>query len=944
MGVPGLLKLLQSLYFEYDSGLHNNKKIIEKLKNEEDIDVYIDYNSLLYLFKNSKELFIDSQGSKYIIDTIFYEKMRTILEIFYGNLKEKSYKSYIFIDGVPSYNKILNQKKNKIFEKLVSVIEEPLNTDPVNYNLPTIDNIKNDNINLIQYLQKNDFHNFFEFLKTIKPGTYIFEYIQILIKNIFEEFYNLKYFSSSSENDEAEIKLLRFMKFNNLKNNIKVVLSPDADLIYQLIILHIKYKVNNIYLCMIKQDTDKETKNKGPTYITYISIDILSQQIINDISYIYKNITCNYKMYKILKLNEDENVTLTNITTADIITITKNSINNKYELKIGNTTYYIEKIFNNKLFYNGKEIDMKDYDIDDNKITNDNSLMSDFYGTIKFSEDNKGQAEFKNNNFKKINSNNILFYIMYYNDGIIYNNNNIDEKLYDKEILNNMLLDIIFLFTFYGNDFTLTIPTMIINKQSFISILIIYIRSFIEFNKDKNDKNDIIYLTKYDINNFFTKDDNDNLKTEETINLNTEYFNFFKLIINYLAKYEDLYINCLIPDIINNSHNINLNYYNTNKIFYKYKIVNTSYFISNKSDNRKTYELSTNEPYKINDFIKFYEEYYNFFITRHNTKLEYIKDINFIFNKIKNIENNQYIEKSSEEILKYYNNYSDNNNINCYIKLLQWIYNSYYEYKVGNYVHNDLRTPFFNQLYNILGNIETTIKYKTENHYEMSKIEQFMNQSLLVKENNEIINNNESSYFTNKITNNIPFYNNINVIIKKIYNKYDYFNKKTIKDILIEIRNSVKKDVFNKKYELNLNNTFIKDILYCVNRYSKECYLMIPPSSQNPQKPINQLNIQSLSQLQPQQQKNQSQYPQQQNQPFNLQTQQNQQIQNQQKKNQSQNIQQKQQQQYQQQPQQEQYQYQQPQQQPQNQQQNLLQSQQYYPQQQPQNQQQNKKK
>jgi hypothetical protein len=55
------LKLLHSLYFEYDSGLHNNKKIIEKLKNEEDIDVYIDYNSLLYFFskKDIHKIIID---------------------------------------------------------------------------------------------------------------------------------------------------------------------------------------------------------------------------------------------------------------------------------------------------------------------------------------------------------------------------------------------------------------------------------------------------------------------------------------------------------------------------------------------------------------------------------------------------------------------------------------------------------------------------------------------------------------------------------------------------------------------------------------------------------------------------------------------------------------------------------------------------------------------
>ena len=839
MGVPGLLKLLQSLYFEYDSGLHNNKKIIEKLKDGKDIDVYIDYNSLLYFFEKDDNII--NEISKEINDDNFIKKMKKILDNFYINLKINTYKSYIFMDGVPSYNKILNQKKNKIFENIVSIVEKPLKefndtnlkTDyHVSDVYPNINNIINNGVinkyknTLIKYLQKNDFNNFFEFIKTIKPGTYIFEQIQILIKNIFEKDYNLKYFSSTSENDEGEIKLLRFMKFNNLKDNIKVVLSPDADLIYQLIILKIKHKVNNIYLCMIKQDIDKETNTKGPIYVNYVSVDILVQQIINNISYIYKNITCNYKMYKILKLNEGEEVTLTNlIDNTKIITITKNTINNKYELKIDNKTYYIDKIFNNKLFYDKKEIDMNEYEIDKNDITNDNSLMSDFSGTIEFTE--KGYPDNKKNKFKKINSDNILFYIMYYNDNVIYNNDIIDDKIYDEEIFNNMLLDIIFLFTFYGNDFTLTIPTMIISKQSFLSILIIYVRSFIEFNKDKN-KNDIIYLTKDDKNNFFTTIDN-SIK-EETINLDTEYFKFFKIIIKYLAKYEDLYINCLIPDILNTSSNINLKFYNTNKIFYNY-IYNIQIFISNKSDNRTKYNLLYDKKYKIIDFINFYKEYYNFFIKCHNSEIKFENYNNSGFNKLKDNIRYNYREESNNSIINYYIEYSNNNqNFNRYIKLLQWIYNSYYEYNIGFYKHDEQQTPFFNQLYNILNDNTkiTKIKYENINHYEMSKIEQFMNQSLLIKENNEIIKNYESVYFTNYTgATNITLKDTIKDTINNIIKKYYYFDIAMIKEILINVKKSVKKDDFNNKYEINLNNTLIKPYLYCVNKFNKECYLQM---------------------------------------------------------------------------------------------------------------------
>ena len=101
--------------------------------------------------------------------------MSTILNLFYDNLKKDKYNSYIFMDGVPSYNKILNQKKNKIFENIVSIVDKPLkefndsNYSKTDYNAsnvhPNIENIKKDGIintynnTLVEYLQKNDFIN-----------------------------------------------------------------------------------------------------------------------------------------------------------------------------------------------------------------------------------------------------------------------------------------------------------------------------------------------------------------------------------------------------------------------------------------------------------------------------------------------------------------------------------------------------------------------------------------------------------------------------------------------------------------------------------------------------------------------------------------------------------------------------------------------------------------
>ncbi len=127
MGVPKLLKLLYSLYFEYDSGLHNNKKIKEIFGDEKNkIDIYIDFNSLLYLFEPAvKEYASDIKKNLYINLFIYYFKknkekksyylneenfkiiMKRILSKVYSLFK-KNYKSYVFIDGIPSMNKILD--------------------------------------------------------------------------------------------------------------------------------------------------------------------------------------------------------------------------------------------------------------------------------------------------------------------------------------------------------------------------------------------------------------------------------------------------------------------------------------------------------------------------------------------------------------------------------------------------------------------------------------------------------------------------------------------------------------------------------------------------------------------------------------------------------------------------------------------------------------------
>jgi 5'-3' exonuclease len=123
----------------------------------------------------------------------------------------------IFFDGVPSINKINEQKHRKFYSRLYEKLGEKININTairgngnINWDRNKISPGTDFMIKLCSYFKSYEFKN----------------YLYNNINNI-----ELKIISDTFEYDEAEIKIVRYIKNNYIINNNYIIYSPDADVI-----------------------------------------------------------------------------------------------------------------------------------------------------------------------------------------------------------------------------------------------------------------------------------------------------------------------------------------------------------------------------------------------------------------------------------------------------------------------------------------------------------------------------------------------------------------------------------------------------------------------------------------------------------------------------------------------------------------------------------------
>jgi len=229
------------LFFDFNSIIHNvSSKLIGELNSKSSAKSNIKIDDLEYMIIKELNLFIIK-----ILEKLDLEKLEYV---------------YAALDGVPSFSKILEQKKRRFIgdfiERLLNKYSLPFNWSKNNISPATIfmDKI-NKYLNNIKQITKN---------KLVKKEDLI------LKQKDYEFFTKIKKFDYSDTNSEGEgeMKIFDYINNLNLKSNESVIFySPDADVI---LLSMISKNANNIII--FKYDQNSE--------ILYsITIDELKQTI-----------------------------------------------------------------------------------------------------------------------------------------------------------------------------------------------------------------------------------------------------------------------------------------------------------------------------------------------------------------------------------------------------------------------------------------------------------------------------------------------------------------------------------------------------------------------------------------------------------------------------------------------------------------------------------------
>ena len=293
--INDIIKIIYSLQFNYNNAIESKvEKFVnldhwKKICKLEDIIDGNDEEDMLNKFKsflNLKSVDNISNVDKILFWKIFF-KLNNWIKNFHDIDFIKSL--IIFFDGIPSYSKILEQRRRRCKNYFESKIRRKLFKE-------NFDNMRNDIISEdgLVYNYFDWLNNKFSLNKSIGPSSHLILNLGLFLERRFKELYLNNFdtvINSGLENGEADNKIFKYIHKNNLLDDI-VIHTCDSDLIHQIL-------AQQVYFNLIQ-------KNLSLSVIRYYTREFGGAQLIDGkktIKYIIKKYNDLHKFKNYEKVN-----------------------------------------------------------------------------------------------------------------------------------------------------------------------------------------------------------------------------------------------------------------------------------------------------------------------------------------------------------------------------------------------------------------------------------------------------------------------------------------------------------------------------------------------------------------------------------------------------------------------------------------------------------------
>jgi hypothetical protein len=274
-----------SEYIDYDLIIKNIKMMndFSKYNKYLNIEEILKYRNINKIINFIKKTIIDKLNN--ILYILVLDKLIFIL----NNIHKIEFVKYIniFFDGIPSYSKMLEQRKRRMKSYLDSIKKKDIYETKFN----NIENyIINENGTIYNYFKYIE--NMFTIEKNFGPLSKLFINLSLYLKYKLDIIYPNKnvYINNGSINGEADYKILKHIENNKILGDISIH-SCDSDFLFFIILYQLKSKnIHNYNYNFIKHSDNNYTLFNGINIINLIYDKYkYINQINNDNFYIKNN-------------------------------------------------------------------------------------------------------------------------------------------------------------------------------------------------------------------------------------------------------------------------------------------------------------------------------------------------------------------------------------------------------------------------------------------------------------------------------------------------------------------------------------------------------------------------------------------------------------------------------------------------------------------------------